>query len=123
MRYAMLAVLCLMAGSAHGQGKDCKRPHKSGRQLSLWIQQARTPEQLDEIACYLRTESTRYEVLAAGEEANLRDAREHNIGGSKYPSMADHARTYSGLYHQKALKYSTLARQLEARANHDAPAS
>ena len=112
--FAGILVLWLIGG-AQAQDRGCKRPEMSGRQLSLWVQRSKTPQERSEIVCYLRAQAMHFDDLAREEDIELTYALQHNVGGSKFPSSADHARTYRAYYRDKAAKYANLARHVEER--------
>ena len=115
MKVFAIVLTLWLVGAAQAQDKGCKRSEMSGRQLSLWVQRSKTPEERSEIVCYLRAQGTHFDDLARAEDAELAYALQHNIGGSKFPSSADHARTYRAYYRDKAAKYSNMARRVEER--------
>ncbi len=112
--FSVVLALWLVTGAA-AQDKGCKRSELSGRQLSLWVQRSKTQEERSEVVCYLRAQAMHFDGLAQEEDAELTYALQHNVGGSKFPSSADHARTYRAYYRDKAAKYSNMARHVEER--------
>ena len=112
--FAAVVALWLVAG-VQAQDKGCKRPEMSGRQLNLWMQRSKNPDEWTEVVCYLRAQALHFDELARDEDTNLTYALQHNVGGSKFPSAADHARTYRAYYREKAAKYSNMARHIEER--------
>ncbi len=117
MRVFSVVLALWLVGAAAAQDKDCKRPEMSGKQLRVWVQRSKTPEERSEVVCYLRAQATRFDRLAREQDAELSYALEHNVGGSKFPSAADHARTYRAYYRDKAVKYTNMARYIEERAS------
>ena len=117
--YAAILVFALLCKASQSQERDCVRPEISTRQLSVWMSEAQTGSELAQLVCYLHAQSARYSDLAKQQDAALLDAYVYNLGRSKYPSAAEHARRFRELYANKASHYSELANQLEARGQRD----
>lgn len=117
--FAVVLALWLVGG-AQAQDKGCKRSEMSARQLRLWVQRSKTAEQRKDVVCYLRAQAVSFDRLAREEDKELAFLLQHNIGSSKFPSSADHARTYRSFYRDKAAKYSSMARHVEERDTQEA---
>lgn len=128
MKFMRLIALCLAASAAQAQGRaqdkarDCQHTEMSSRRLHQWIHEAHNPTELNQISCYLRVEAMRLRQSATEEDVKLHAAYANHVGGSKYPSAADHARAFHAVYEAKASKYSALASELDLRAIQDSSA-
>ena len=76
---------------------------------------AHTPAEYESLARYFTLTSRYFEAKAAEQEEELRRNNGMIIGGSKYPTASEHARTFLSLYRQKSREAKQRALEFSAK--------